>query len=114
MVTIIDYKTFSKEDGEKFFGLVVQGGVEAVKSSQTGKTYLTARTVAVATTFNERTCTDLVGSKISGTIKKVETDAYDYTVTETGEVIQLKHRYEYISEEDNIIEKNVVELELAQ
>ena len=42
MVTIVDYKEFQKENGEKFYSLVVQGGVEAIKSKESGRTYLTA------------------------------------------------------------------------
>lgn len=113
MVTIVDYKSFEKENGENFYCLVVQGGIEAVKSQQTGRTYLTAKTVNVPTTFDENTCSGLIGEKISGVVKKVETDPYDYTVTETGEIIQLNHRYEYVSDEDNIIESNVVQHDLV-
>ncbi|MFT4832519.1 MAG: hypothetical protein ACI815_002175 [Psychroserpens sp.] len=32
MVTIVDYGTYQKEDRTEFCSLVVQGGVEAVKS----------------------------------------------------------------------------------
>jgi len=113
MVTIVGYKTFEKENGENFYCLVVQGGIEAVKSQQTGRTYFTARTVTVPTTFDEQTCSGLIGEKISGVVKKVETDPYDYTVTETGEIIQLHHRYEFVNEEDNIIESNVIQRELV-
>jgi hypothetical protein len=113
MVSVIGYKTFEKENGEKFYGLVVQGEIEAVKSQQTGKTYFTARTASVPTTFDEPTCKGLVGGKIDGLVKKVETDPYDYTVKDTGEIIELNHRYEYISEEDNIIETNLVQPELV-
>ncbi len=113
MVTIVDYKSFEKENGEKFYCLVVQGGLEVVKSQQTGKTYFTAKTVKVPTTFDENTCLGLIGEKISGVVKKVETDPYDYTVSETGEIIQLNHKYEYVSEEDNIIESNVMQKELV-
>jgi hypothetical protein len=113
MVTIVGYKTFEKENGENFYGLIVQGEIEAVKSQQTGKTYFTARTATVPTTFDEQTCKGLVGNKIDGLVKKVETDSYDYTVKETGEIIELNHRYEYISEEDHIIETNLVQPELV-
>lgn len=113
MVRIVDYKTFEKENGENFYCLVVQGGLEAVKSQQTSRTYFTARTATVPTTFDEQTCSGLIGEKISGVVKKVETDPYDYTVTETGEIIQLNHRYEYVSDEDNIIESNVVQHDLV-
>lgn len=113
MVSVIGYKTFEKENGENFYGLIVQGGVEAVKSQQTGKTYFTARTATVSTTFDEQICKGLVGSKIDGLVKKMETDPYEYTVKGTGEIIELNHRYEYISEEDNIIEINLVQPELV-
>lgn len=113
MVTIVGCKTFEKENGEKFYGLIVQGEIEAIKSQQTGKTYFTARTATVPTTFDEQTCKGLVGSKINGLVKKLETDSYDYTVKDTGEIIELNYRYEYISEEDNIIETNLVQPELV-
>lgn len=113
MVTIVDYKSFTKENGENFFGLIVQGGIEAVKSQQTGKTYFTARTATVPTTFDEQICVGLVGTKIDGLVKKVETAPYTYEVKETGEIIQLNHRYEYITEEESIIETNLVKPELV-
>ncbi len=34
-----------------------------------------------------------------GKVEKVETEPYDYTVKDTGEVITLTHRFEYIAEE---------------
>jgi hypothetical protein len=113
MVTIVGYKTFEKENGENFYCLLVQGGLEAVKSQQTGKAYFTAKTVTVPTTFDELTCSGLIGEKINGVVKKVVTDSYDYTVSETGEIIQLNHRYEFVSEEDSIIESNVMKPELV-
>ena len=113
MVQIVNFKTFEKENGEKFNSLVVQGGLEAVKSQQTGKTYFTAKTVNVPSTFDAQTCQSLIGTKISGRVKKVETDPYDYTVIETGEIIQLSHRYEYVSEEDDIVNSNVLQQELV-
>ena len=111
MVTIVDCKTFTKESGENFFGLVVQGGIEAVKSSKTSKMYFTAKTATVATTFNETVCKSLIGSTLEGIVKKVECDAYEYTIKDTGEIVQLKHRYEYVSEETEIVDKNVMDLE---
>lgn len=113
MVTIVDFKTFEKENGEKFHSLVVQGGLEAVKSQQTGKTYFTSKTVNVPTTFDALTCQSLIGNKIEGCVKKVETDPYEYTVKETGEIIVLTHNYEYVSEEDFIVDNNVVQKELV-
>lgn len=111
MVTIVDYKSYQKEDGEKFFGLIVQGGIEAVKSKETGRTYLTARTARVSCTFNEPTCVSLIGTKLPGTIQKVEVEPYEYTIPDTGEIVELNYRFEFMSEEDGIVRGNLVEAE---
>jgi len=113
MVTIIDFKTFTKENGENFFGLVVQGGIEATRSLLTGKMYFTAKTATVPTTFNETTCKSLVGTTLEGCVKKIDCDSYNYTVKETGEIIKLSHRYEYLSAEEEILHKNLVSEEVV-
>jgi hypothetical protein len=113
MVTIVGYKMYEREDGENFFGLVVQGGIEVVKSVKTGRNYLTARTATVPTTFNLTTCESLVGTTLEGKVKKVECDEYDYTVKDTDEVIQLSHRYEYITDEAEILENNIMDKDLV-
>ena len=43
MVTIINYKTRTKEDGTEFFLLEVQGGLEMVQSKTTNQYYATAK-----------------------------------------------------------------------
>jgi hypothetical protein len=111
MVTIVDYKNYEREDGEKFNILIVQGGVEAVKSRETGKIYLTARTARVSSTFNEITCKALIGNQLPGEVKKVESDPYEYTVKDTGEVIMLTHRFEYVDEQEQIVQDNYIEEE---
>ncbi|WP_417876105.1 hypothetical protein [Winogradskyella sediminis] len=108
MVKIVDFKTYQTEDGKDFCTLIVQGGVEAVKSQETERTYLTARTARVACTFNEITCKSLIGTDLNGEIQKVEVEPYEYTVKETGEVITLSHRYEYIDEQERIVKENVL------
>ena len=106
MVQITGYKVFEKENGEIFFSLIVQGGVEAVVSRETGRTYLTARTARVSCTFNEVMCKSLIGTSLPGTISKVEVDPYEFTIQETGEIIQRTHRYEYMSDEDAVLAQN--------
>ncbi|SDS49003.1 hypothetical protein [Winogradskyella sediminis] len=111
MVKIVDFKTYQTEDGKDFCTLIVQGGVEAVKSQETERTYLTARTARVACTFNEITCKSLIGTDLNGEIQKVEVEPYEYTIKETGEVITLSHRYEYIDEQERIVKENVLKEE---
>ncbi|UIR57458.1 hypothetical protein LZQ00_06470 [Sphingobacterium sp. SRCM116780] len=105
-VTVVDLKKRVKEDGTDFFLLVLQGQPEIVKS-QSGKSYMNARRTSVSTTFNEQTCKDLIGTKFTGTIKKVECGVYEYIVPESGEVIKLDFRYEYY--EDSTMEEAVFE-----
>ena len=83
MVTIKDYKTFQKENGENFFALVVQGGLEAVKSKETNRTYFTAKTATVACTFDEETCVNLIGTEMPGKIMKVDVEPYEYAIPDT-------------------------------
>ena len=95
MVTVKEVKKAENSMGEEFFGLIVQSGAVAVKSKETGRVYFTAKTAFVSTTFDEETATSMIGQEFDGTIKKVETDPYEYTIEETGEVVELSHRWEY-------------------
>ena len=54
MVRIIDYKTRQREDGTEFYLLEVQGGIEMVKSKETGLYYATAKKATVSTTNNKQ------------------------------------------------------------
>lgn len=112
MVTVIDYSERTNAEGKNFFALVIQGGLEMVKSHNTGKYYATARKASIVSTFDERTCKSLIGSQIPGAIHKVSCDTYDYTIKETGEIIQLSHSYVYLPEgesvEENVFQGNVV------
>ena len=99
MVRVIGYHENQKLDGEKFYSLSIQGGVEMVRSQQTGSFYATARKARVTTTFDEATCEGLIGAEIPGRILKVECEPYEYTVEETGEVIELNYSYEYQPDE---------------
>lgn len=95
MVTVKEVKKAENSMGEEFFGLIVQSGAVAVKSKETGRVYFTAKTAFVSTTFDEETANSMIGQEFDGTIKKVETDPYEYTIEETGEVVELSHRWEY-------------------
>ena len=111
-VTVKEIKMAKNSKGEKFFGLIVQSGAMPVKSKQTGRVYFTAKTAFVSTTFDEQTASSMIGMEFEGTIKKVETDPYEYTIEDTGEIITLSHRYEYIDPalemEEQVVEETVV------
>lgn len=99
MVTIINFKERKKEDGNPFFTLEVQGGIEMVRSAATGNFYATSKKAHIPSTFDAMTCQALIGTQIPGNIEKVLCEPYNYTIKETGETITLKHKYNYVSEE---------------
>ncbi|MDW5289453.1 hypothetical protein [Formosa sp. PL04] len=109
MVTIKDFKTIKKENGEVFHALIVQGGVESVKSQKTGRLYFTVRTATVPTTFDEAVCKSILGTQFDGQIKKVMCDPYTYVVESTGELIELKHRWEFVDESLEVLQDHVIQ-----
>lgn len=107
MVKIIAVKKSANKEGKEFFSLKIQGGVEAIQSSETGRMYLTVRNCYVSTTFDEATAEALIGGELPGTVRREESEPYEYTIKATGEVITLSHRYEYSpkEEQDPIMQK---------
>jgi hypothetical protein len=112
MVTVKEIRKAENSKGENFFGLIVQSGAVAVKSKKTGRIYLTAKTAFVATTFDEETAASLIGVEFDGTIRKVMCEPYEYTIKETGEIIEMNHRWEYIDPaldmEEQLVEEETV------
>ena len=99
MVRISNYQKRTTEEGKVFFTLELQGGIEVVKSQETGRHYITARKATMSCTFDEFTCQALIGTELPGSVRKVECEAYEYTIKDTGEVITLSHRFEYVEQE---------------
>lgn len=99
MVRIVNYQKRTTEEGKEFFTLELQGGIEIVKSQETGKNYMTARKASMSCTFDEATCKSLIGTELPGSVKKVDCEEYEYTIKDTGEVITLTHRFEYVEQE---------------
>ena len=112
MVTVQKIQKATNSKDEEFYGLIVQSGAVPVKSKQTGRVYITAKTAFVATTFDEETASSLIGTTFDGTIRKVDCEPYDYTIQETSEVIQLSHRWEYfdpaLEMEEQVVEETLV------
>ena len=99
MVRIINYKERDKEDGTSFFVLELQGGIEMVKSKETGNFYATAKTTFIPSTFDEDVCAGLIGKEMPGRIIKEDCEPFVYVVKETGEQITLSHRWVYFTED---------------
>lgn len=113
MVRIIEFKTIKGDDGKDFNMLVLQGGIEPMISKTTGRTYLTMRKATISTTFDTATCKHLIGAELPGNIHKVSCEPYEYTVTETSEVITLDYRWQYIDEDFINANKQIINKDLV-
>jgi hypothetical protein len=102
MVKIIDYKVRMSADGEPFFALILQGGIQLVQSKETGMFYATAKRASITSTFDEETCKSLIGQELDGTVEKVECETYEYTNEETGEILELSHRWVFVKEGETV------------
>jgi hypothetical protein len=99
MVTITNYFVRQNKDGKPFVSLELTGDIEMIQSSSTGKFYMTAKRCSMPSTFPEAVAKLMIGKTIRGRIDRVQAEAYEYTVKETGEVITLAHTYIYVPEE---------------
>ncbi|QLG45406.1 hypothetical protein [Costertonia aggregata] len=111
MVKIIDFKSRENEQGKKFFALIVRGGVEPLKSKETGKLYFTSKTASVPSTFDEETCKELIGTSFEGSVKRVSCKPYEFTIEDTQEIIELDYRFEYVNEALELIEERAISSE---
>jgi len=109
MVTITNYAARTNQQGEKFFALILQGGITMVQSKESGQFYATAKTTSVTSTFDEETCKQLIGQQMPGEIVKVECESYSFVIPETGEEITTKHRWHYVPDSNPKMEEAVFE-----
>jgi len=98
MVTIMDYALRTKSDGSVFFALILQGGIQMVKSQQTERYYATLKKASITCTFDEATCKASIGEKFPGSIQKQSCEPYQFVVKESGEILQLDYRWSYLPE----------------
>lgn len=99
MVTITNYFIRQGKDNKPFIALEITGEVEIIQSLDTGRFYATAKRCSIPSSFSEEMAQTLIGKQIKGRIDRVQSEAYEYTVKETGEVISLTHTYVYNPEE---------------
>ncbi len=58
----------------------------------------------IPSTFDEQTCKSVQGEKLTGSIQKRPCESYEFTVKETGEIIEMNYRWEYLAEGETIEE----------
>ena len=108
MVTVKDFVIRQTKDGREFIALILQGGLSLVQSKNTGNFYATVKQCSIPSTFDENSAKSFVGERIPGSVVRKECETYQWTNKETGEVIELAHRWVYVPEggsvEDAIFE----------
>ena len=97
-VTVTGFRTVTTDEGKTFTNLILSGGLEMVKSKSTGRFYATTRKCSIGSTLTEEHASLMIGTKLKGSIVRIEVDPYDFT-TESGEIIQLSHSWEYQDED---------------
>ncbi len=104
MVRVTNYAERQNSAGETFYSLILQGGIEMVLSKETGQFYATAKRASITSTFDEETCKSLIGSELPGSIQKHKCDPFEYIVPETGEIMNLDHRWVFVKEGETVEE----------
>jgi len=106
MVTVTNaMESTNTDSGETFVSLELSGQPELV-TSKDDNSYMTSRKTYLTTTYSLAFAQSLIGSKLPGSIKKVECEPYEYLVKSTGKTIELSHTYSYSPvEEDTGISK---------
>lgn len=104
MVTIVDFVKRTNIDDVEFNSLILQGGIELVKSRQTGRYYATAKKTSISCTFDDAMCQSLIGTKIPGSVQRVECEPYEFVARSTGEIVTLTHRWVYLKDGETVEE----------
>ena len=113
MVTIIDFVKRKNNKGDEFNALILQSGIEIVKSRETGRYYATAKRTSITSTFDDAMCQSLIGTQIPGSVQRVESQPYDFRVPGSGEVLKLTHRWVYLKEGESVEEKVIADSKVA-
>jgi hypothetical protein len=113
MVTIVDFAKRINSEGVEFNSLILQGGVELVKSRQTGNYYATAKRTSISCTFDDAMCQGLIGTQLPGSVQRVDCEPYDFVVPDTKELITLTHRWVYLKEGETVAEKVIADSKVA-
>jgi hypothetical protein len=98
MVKVVGYSQRENKEGNAFISLELEGDLVMVQSAETGSFYATAKKCSISSTFDEEKAMSLIGREIPGRVEKVDCEEYEYTIHETGEVLLLSHRYEFVPE----------------
>jgi hypothetical protein len=104
MVTVVDYAVRKCVDGREFIALILQGGLSLIQSQKTGNYYATVKQCSIPSTFDEQTAKAMIGEKVPGSVQRKTCETYEWENKETGEIMELSHRWVYLPEGASIDE----------
>jgi len=113
MVTIVGFQKRTNAEDQEFHVLVLQGGIELIKSSETGNYYASAKRATITCTFDERMCRQLIGTKLPGNVERVDCEPYEWSVPGGEEKLQLSHTFKY-NPEPATAEEHVYQEEMQE
>ncbi|MHC4184152.1 MAG: hypothetical protein ACYSR0_12465 [Planctomycetota bacterium] len=109
----MSYEKRKNAEDQEFHVLVLQGGIELIKSSESGNYYASAKRATITCTFDERMCRQLIGSKLPGKVERVVCEPYEFSIPGTDEKLQLNHTFKYSPEpataEEHVYQEEMVE-----
>lgn len=98
MVTVKSFEKRKNADGEEFCVLFLEGGLTFQQSQKTGQFYALARKTSITTTLDEKSCKNLLGTQLPGSIKQVKCEPFEVINKETGEIKQFDNRWSFTPE----------------
>jgi hypothetical protein len=98
MVIVKDYAVREAKDGREFIALILQGGLSLVKSNKSGNYYATVKQCSIPSTFDEEVAKSFVGQELPGSVQRMSCEPYEWENKDSGEVMELSHRWVYVPE----------------
>jgi len=98
MVIVKDYAIRKATDGREFIALILQGGLSLIQSKKTGNYYATVKQCSISSTFDEETAKGFIGERLPGSVQRMSCESYQWTNKDTGEIMELSHRWVYVPE----------------
>jgi len=104
MILVKDYAIREAKDGRQFIALILQGGLSLIKSSKSGNYYAAVKMCSIPSTFDEETAKAMIGEKVAGSVQRKSCEMYEWENKDTGEIMELNHRWVYLPEGASIDE----------
>lgn len=94
MINVTSYSVRTRSDNSTFIVLELTGGLEMAQT-RNGGWKAVVRRCTVPSNLDEQTAKLVIGTQMPGSIVRVQSDPYEFTDGQTGEVMTLSHRWAF-------------------